>query len=300
MMQSVQAALKAVALGQPLSEGINRTAVSSVRIFKSSSVTQPMQSVYEPSLFVVVQGAKVVVTGDRTFAYDASHYLVSTAFMPVSGTIVTASAAEPFLSYQITFTMEQLFEAMEAFAVAPSKVRTAAPAIHAAPFSEALLDAVYRLVGLLHAPEDIPVLEKLYLNEILYRLLVTEANAALRQLAYMEGNAYRIARTIVYINAHLYERLSVDALAAHAKMSVSVFHRHFKSVTQVSPLRYVKMQRLQNAKRLMVSENMDVSGASFHVGYQSVSQFSREYTEYFGRCPSEDVKRFRQEWTGPF
>jgi len=300
MNSPVRDALRSIALQQPLVEGINRTDIPSVRIFKSSAVTHALKNVYDPSLFVVVQGAKIVVVGNRTIAYDESRYLVSSSFLPVSGSIVRASEAEPFLSFQITFSTEQIFEAMDDFAVVPTKTKTAALAMASSPYTEELLDAVHRLARLLYAPEDIAILEKMYLKEILYRLLVTEENPALRQLAFIEGNAYRISKAIAYINANLYARLNIDDLAAYAKMSVSAFHKHFKTVTQVSPLQYIKIQRLQNAKRLMVSENMDVSGASFHVGYQSVSQFSREYSNYFGMSPSEDIKRFRQTWSAAF
>lgn len=300
MMHQTQKALKAIALRQPLSEGINRSVVPSVRIFKSSSVTQPLQTVYEPSLFVVVQGAKVVLLGNKTIEYDESKYLVSSSFLPVSGKIVRASEAEPFLSFQITFSMDQIFEAMDDFSIRPKKIRTTTLAMTASPFTDELLDAVYRLAKLIHSSEDVEILEKMYIKEILYRLLITEENLALQQLAFMEGNAYKIAKAIAYINDNLYERLNIDDLADYAKMSVSAFHKHFKTVTQVSPLRYIKMQRLQNAKRLMVSENMDVSGASFYVGYQSVSQFSREYSSYFGMSPSEDIKLYRQNWASVF
>jgi len=296
MIEQTREALRSIAVGQPLAEGINTTAVSSVRIFKSSSVTQRLKTAYEPSLFVVVQGEKVVVVGNRTITYDETRYLVASSFLPLSGKIVRASEAEPFLSYQIIFSMEQLFEAMDDFALVPKKMRSTTLAMHASPFTDELLDAVYRLVKLTQTPRDIGVLEKMYLKEILYRLLITEDNLALQQLVFMEGNAYKTARTIAHINENLYDRLNIDELADYVKMSISAFHKHFKNVTQVSPLQYIKMQRLQNAKRLMVSENMDVSGASFHVGYQSVSQFSREYSNYFGMSPSEDVKRFREAW----
>lgn len=299
-MQYIRSELKAFVAKQTLMEGINQSRVPSVRIFKSSRTTQPLNTAYEPSLFVIVQGAKIVLLGNRTIEYDENRYLISSAFLPVSGKITKASEDQPFLSFQIIFSLEKLFEAMDDFSFQPKKVAKTTLAMQASDVTDVLLDPVLRLVKLAESPEDIPVLESMYLKEILYRLLMTENNLALQQLVFVEGNGYKISKAIAYINERLYERLNVEELAAQVNMSVSTFHKHFKIMTHVSPLQYIKMQRLQNAKKLMVSENMDVSGASFQVGYQSLSQFSREYSSYFGLSPSEDVKQFRENWSSAF
>ena len=281
---------------QSLQEGINHTLVPSLNIFKSSNTTGKLHTVYEPSLFVIVQGAKIVIINDKKIMYDSSSYLISSTFMPVSGKIIEA----PFLSLQITFTFEQIFEAIEQFSIKPQKITETKLAMSSYEMTDNLLNCVYRLVSLLNTPEDAKDLSSLYLKEILYRLLISNNNIELKQFAYAKGNAYKISNAIAYMNDKLFDNLQIDEIAEYINMSVSSFHKHFKIITSVSPIQYIKKQKLQKAKSLMLSENMDVSGASYYVGYQSVSQFSREYSSYFGVSPSIDIKNFKEQWSGTF
>lgn len=281
---------------QSLKEGINHTLIPSVNIFKSSNTTQTLQTIYEPSLFIIIQGKKLVTINNQTIEYDSSSYLISSSFLPVSGKITQASENKPFLSLQIIFNLKQIFETIEQFSIKAKKTTHTKLAISSYNITENLLDATYRLVNLLKNPEDINVLSDLYLKEILYRLLISNNNTELKQLAFAEGNAYKVYQTILYINDNLFDLIFIEDLAKSVNMSISSFHKHFKTITSVSPLKYIKIQRLQKAKSLMVSENMDITGASFSVGYQSPSQFSREYTSYFGISPSLDIKNIKQQW----
>ncbi|MCD4757008.1 MAG: AraC family transcriptional regulator [Arcobacteraceae bacterium] len=281
---------------QSLKEGINHTLIPSVNIFKSSNTTQTLQTIYEPSLFIIIQGKKLVTINNQTIEYDSSSYLISSSFLPVSGKITQASENKPFLSLQIIFNLKQIFETIEQFSIKAKKTSHTKLAISSYNITENLLDATSRLVNLLKNPEDINALSDLYLKEILYRLLISNNNTELKQLAFAEGNAYKVYQTILYINDNLFDLIFIEDLAKSVNMSISSFHKHFKTITSVSPLKYIKIQRLQKAKSLMVSENMDITGASFSVGYQSPSQFSREYTSYFGISPSLDIKNIKQQW----
>ena len=158
------------------------------------------------------------------------------------------------------------------------------------PLTENLIDVVLRLVKLLETPEDIEVLSKIYFKEILYRLLVTKQNIELLQLVFIESNAYKISKAISFMNKKLYETFLIEDIAKSVNMSESSFYKHFKTVTGISPLQYSKKIKLQEARRLMTLENMDITGAAFYVGYESTSQFSREYSSYFGTPPSRHIK----------
>ncbi|MDD2357552.1 MAG: AraC family transcriptional regulator [Thiovulaceae bacterium] len=276
-------------------EGLNSTVIPFVKLFKSSDKTPVLNTVYEPSLFIIAQGAKIVMLGNNTIEYDRSSYLISTMHLPVSGKIIEAQPHKPFLSVQVTFDMELIFELLGQRIQKPINPLQTTLAISSYHVRDQLLDAVIRLVELIQTPDDIEILAPLYHKEILYMLLMNDKHAEeFRQLACLEGNAYKISQAISMMRANLFEPLSVLELANSVNMSISTFHKHFKTMIAMSPMQYRKVQRLQEAKRLMVSENMDVSGAAFYVGYESVSQFSREYSKYFGLSPSQDMKILRQ------
>ncbi|MEY4504099.1 MAG: hypothetical protein RL154_392 [Pseudomonadota bacterium] len=294
MLENLRSAIKKIVKPDELLDGLNYTGIPSLRIFKSSNTTKLLQTAYEPSLFIILDGSKIVIFGNKTLKYDHNNYLVSSVLLPVSGKITKASTDKPFLSLQITFTMEQLFNAINDFSINLLKQSKTEFAVLSSEVTENLLYPVYALVKLLKSPQDIKALENQYLKEILYRLLITDNNLALQQLVFIENNAFKIAKTISYINENLYENLNMDELAKYSNMCIAAFHKHFKNITNVSPLQYIKIQRLQNAKKLIISSNMDISEASFYVGYKSVSQFSREYSRYFGISPSEDIKQTKQ------
>lgn len=300
MTEDLLTQLKALLVAEDLNEGLNQTAVPSVRVYKSSTVTKPLQSVYEPALFVILQGAKKVYLDQHLFEYSPKKYLLSTAFLPVTGQITEASPEAPFLSLQIVFSVPKILEAVKEYAFHIENKNHTDLAMGSNDITEELLEVVVRLAKLRQKPEDIPVLEDLYLKEMLYRLLHSNDNNVLLQYAYSGGSAYQISKTISYINDHLFDDLSVDTLAEYANMGTSTFHKHFKSMTQVSPLRYIKIQRLQNARKFMLLNKMNVTTASFQAGYQSASQFSRDYSQYFGVNPREDVKHYEDSRVSEF
>ncbi len=297
MIEKLLEELKKLATTNTLSEGLNQLTVPSVKVFKSSTMTRPLHTVYEPSLFVIIQGEKIVHLEQYSFDYSPEKYLLSTSFLPVTGQITKASIEEPFLSLQIVFPVSKILEAVKQYALHIDRKNGTDMAMDSRQITEELLDAVVRLTKLQQSVEHIPALESLYLDEILYRLLSTDANSALLQYAYTDGQAFQISRTINYINEHLSENLNVDELARRANMGVSTFHKHFKNMTQVSPLKYIKILRLQNARKYMLLNKMNITTASFKVGYQSTSQFSRDYSSYFGQNPREDIKQYQDHYS---
>jgi AraC-like DNA-binding protein len=289
--------LKEVIQKIPLKEGLNDTNISFVKIFKSSNSEEILHSIYEPSLFIILQGSKIVMIGDKTFEYDNSSYFISSTYLAVSGKTIEASFEKPFLSIKILFSQEQIFQAIEEFSLNFRKQNSTNFSASIYNLDEDLKDSIFRLVKLIEIPKDIKVLSNIYIKEILYRLLVSNQNIELLQLVFIKSNSYKISKAVSFINKNIYEKLLIDDIAQLLNMSVSSFHKHFKKIIGISPLQYIKKLKLQEAKRLMILENMDIEGASFYVGYQSTSQFSREYTNYFGITPSKQVKdkRYNRE-----
>ena len=282
--------LKSIVKNMPLNEGVNKTNIPFVKIFKSLSSGEVLHTVYEPSLFIILQGSKTVMVGDKTFEYDSASYFISSTFLAVSGKVIQASPQEPFISIQILFSQEQIFQALEEFSMNLNKVDTTSFSASTYTLDDNLKGSILRLVRLNETPKDVEVLSKIYLKEILYRLLVSNQNIELQQLAFIESNSYKISKAITFINQNLHETFLMDDIAKSVNMSISSFHKHFKTITGISPLQYAKKLKLLEAKRLMTLENMDIEGAAFYVGYQSTSQFSREYSSYFGMAPGKHKK----------
>jgi AraC-like DNA-binding protein len=278
-----------------LDEGINKTNIPFVKVYQSLSSGKVLHTIYNPSLFIIIQGSKIVFVGNKTFEYDSSSYFISSTFLAVSGKIIEASPKEPFLSIQIVFSQEEIFQAIEEFSVHLNKVDTTNFSAATYELDDDLKSSILRLVKLNDTPEDIEILSKIYLKEILYRLLVSNQNIELQQLAFIESNSYKMSKAISFINQNLYETFLIDDIAKSVNMSISSFYKHFKIITGISPLQYTKKLKLLEAKRLMILENMDIEGASFYVGYQSTSQFSREYTRYFGVSPKKDIQNMKKE-----
>lgn len=267
-----------------LEEGLNETNIPFVKIFKSLSSGEVLHTVYEPSLFIILQGSKTVMVRDKVFEYDSSSYFISSTLLAVSGKVIQASQKEPFISIQIVFSQEQIFQALGEFSMNLNKVDTPNFSVSTYTLDDNLKGSILRLVKLNETPKDVEVLSKIYLKEILYRLLVSNQNIKLQQLAFIESNSYKISKAITFINQNLHETFLMDDIAKLVNMSISSFHKHFKTITGVSPLQYAKKLKLLEAKRLMTLENMDIEGAAFYVGYQN-----SEYSSYFGMSPGKSM-----------
>ncbi|MDD2383179.1 MAG: AraC family transcriptional regulator [Sulfurospirillaceae bacterium] len=293
-IESLLEALVELLNNEKLHEGLNATPIAHLNIFKASSLSEMMHTVYEPSLFIIVQGAKVVMLGQNSYQYDATSYLVSSLHLPVTGKIIEACEQKPFLSLQLIFEPEQIVEMMQYTTDLQTPSKNGVSSIGVGHTTVELLDASFRLVCLWHQKEAITALAPLIIKEILYRVLQGEYGVMLHQFVLKGSNAYRIAKSIEYISQELATPLRVNELCKKVGMSVASFHRHFKNTTTMSPIQYQKLLRLQQARQLLLGEIGEVAEAAFLVGYESPSQFSREYSRVFGNAPSLDIKLMKQ------
>lgn len=266
---------------------------------RSSSPTEPLHAVVvQPCFCVIAQGGKEIHLGEHRYRYDPYKYLLVTAELPLTGEVLDASEEEPYLSLRLDLDPSLVSSVMvEAGHTAPpdgSDVR----AIDVNPLSDSLLDASVRLVRLLETPEDAPVLKPMITREIIYRLLQGEQSERLRHVAVLNGQGHRIAEAVRRLRQNFDESIQVETLAEEFGMSSSSFYQHFKDFTGMSPLQFQKQLRLQEARRLMLGEDLNASTAGYRVGYDDPSHFSREYKRQFGRPPMQDVEQLRAATTG--
>ncbi|MEN1988061.1 AraC family transcriptional regulator [Paenibacillus hubeiensis] len=274
-------------------DGTHDTEVPGLRLIRSSRLSEPVYSVYEPSLCVVAQGSKVVMLAQEVYRYDPSSYLTASVHLPITGQVVEASKEAPYLSLQILFDMSQILDVIQASGDAIRPGNETSRGLKVSRVSDTLLDAVLRLLKLVETPRDIPVLAPYAMREIIYRVLQNENSASLMQFAVVGSHAQRIAGVVEKLNREFAQPLRVDELAAEARMSASSLYDYFKEVTGMSPIRFQKQIRLQEARRLLLSGSIDAAEAAFQVGYESPSHFSREYARMFGMPPIRDVRRLR-------
>ncbi len=270
------------------------TAAPALRLSRFSAPSDLVALVYEPSLCVVAQGAKEVILADETYRLDPAQFLLVSVDLPVAARVVEASRGSPYLAVRIALDPAVVGELLADGTVAPP-LGPPARGLAVTPVEPPLLEAVSRLVALLDCPRDVGPLAPLALREITYRLLTGPQGSRLRQIASAGAPAQRIARAIRWLKDHFAEPLRIESLAKHVRLSPSAFHLHFKSVTAMSPLQYQKRLRLQEARRLMLSEGRDAAEAAYDVGYESPSQFSREYRRTFGAPPRQDVAALKVE-----
>jgi len=265
------------------------TPVPKLSAYIGRTTTVPVATVYRPMLCLVLQGAKQVLIGDRSLRYDPATYFVASVELPATGCVIEASATAPYVAIALALDCEVL-AGLLADMPAIADGQTAGFATSAV--TPALLDPFARLLGLLDTPGDIAVMAPLLEREILYRLLQGPQGSAVRQIARADSRLSQIRRAIGWIRDNYDAPLRIDDLAGLAGMSTPSFHRHFKAATAMSPLQYQKTLRLQTARRLLVA-SVDAQHAAFSVGYESASQFSREYARMFGTPPARDAARLR-------
>jgi AraC-like DNA-binding protein len=254
-----------------------------------------IHSVLEPSLCIIAQGSKEVLLGDSRYVYDQSTYLLSTLELPRVSQVLEASRERPYLSLRLVLDPHLVSSVMvEAGHYTLPRNPAEMRAIDVSPLDANLLDAVLRLVRLQDSPAEAPILMPMIMREIIYRLLRGDHGNRLRHLAVMGGYMPQIARAVQRIRQDFDQPLRVEQLAQELSMSVSSFHQHFKAVTAMSPLQFQKQMRLQEARRLMLSENLDATSAAFYVGYNDASHFNREYKSLFGIPPVRDVQQLRE------
>jgi AraC-like DNA-binding protein len=268
-------------------------AAPGVVVSRFSAPTRPAHGIIEPSFCVIAQGSKVMLLGRESFRYDPSTYLLISAGLPLAGEVVEASPARPCLSVVLRLDPGLITSVLVESNLLDSKARGAARALVVSRLDDDLLDAVVRIVRLVHKPDDFRALAPLAMREIVYRLAVGEQQLRLRQLAVGRGRVHRIARAIEQLRQEFNRPLRIGALARQLGMSTSGLHHQFKEVTAMSPLQFQKQLRLQEARRLLLSGDYDAATAGFQVGYEDAAYFSREYKRHFGQPPIRDLERLR-------
>lgn len=267
--------------------------IPGLHLFRASTPTDRIHGVTQPSLCVIAQGAKEIQIGDRQYRYDPRRYMLATVELPITGKVVEASAREPYFSLRLDLDPALVGSVMvESQLPAPSGYSEAKGVVVSDLESE-LLDATVRLLRLVETAQGSSMLVPLVKREIVFRLLTGEQGARLRHLPMQGGHAHRIAKAVERLRESFDQPLRIERLATEMGMSSSGFHHHFKAVTDMSPLQYQKQLRLQEARRLMVGENLDAASAGYRVGYEDPSHFSRDYKKLFGDSPLRDVERLR-------
>ncbi len=279
-------------------DGQHETPCPALHLIRMSSPSQALPSVYEPSLCLVVQGAKRALLGAEVYHYDELNYLVVSVTLPMIGQVLDASPEKPYLCLRIALDPAEIARLMVDMGPRAPREPREARGLYCARVGSELLDAVVRLMRLLDEPRDLPVLAPLALREIHYRLLLGDLGERLRDLVDAGGVTQRVAPAIAMIKARFAEPLSIEELAARVHMSVSSLHHRFKAVTAMSPLQFQKHLRLHEARRLMLRDDLDAAAAAHRVGYESASQFSREYRRLFGAPPRREISRLRDTAVG--
>jgi AraC-like DNA-binding protein len=265
-----------------------------LRLLRASAPTPEAHGVSSPAFCVIAQGSKEVLLGDDCYRYDANRYLITAAALPTATRITEASEERPYLGVVLGLDPALVGSVMvEAGHPAPGD-QAAVRAFDVSPLDAGLLDAAVRLVGLLDSPADeARFLRPLVTREIVFRLLKGEQGGRLRQIAILGGHGHRIARAIEWLREDFDRPLRIEDIARELGMSVSGFHHHFRAVTAMSPLQFQKRMRLQEARHLMLGEDLDAASAGYRVGYSDASHFTRDYKKLFGAPPMRDVERLR-------
>jgi AraC-like DNA-binding protein len=260
---------------------------------RASTPSECVHSVSLPAFCVIAQGSKEVLLGSDRYQYDPMHYLLATVELPISSQILEASSEKPHLSLRLDLDPTLVGSVMVEAGYPSAQRSTSVKAIDVSLLDADLLDAVVRLVRLLDSPAEAHVIAPLIKREIIYRLLMGEQGNRLRQIAVLGGYIHHIARAVDRLRKDFNQPLRIEDIARELGMSVSGFHHHFKSVTAMSPLQFQKQLRLQEARRLMLGQNLDATSAAYRVGYDDASHFNREYKRLFGAPPMRDVERLR-------
>lgn len=273
------------------------TAHAPLTIYRFESPTELTSYIQEPAVCLIVQGNKRVLLGDEEYFYDKDHYLITSVDLPVVAQILEASKDNPYMGLTLKLDRKKIAEMLLEDHLSLSKKRNADRGLAVSRLELPIAQAFLRLVKLLDHPEDIPVLAPLVQQEILYRLLTGEQGIRLQQISMVGSHSHQISRAIDWLKENYAQSFKIDDLAALSGMSTSSLHHHFRAMTAMSPLQFQKRLRLNEARQRMLMEQKDATTAAFEVGYESPSQFSREYSRLFGAPPSRDIKRLLESAT---
>ncbi|MFW1561505.1 AraC family transcriptional regulator [Vibrio parahaemolyticus] len=272
------------------------TPISGLRFSRWTTPTPPTSYTHNPSICLIAQGRKRVLLGEESFIYDANHFLISSVDLPIIANIIEASEEQPYLGLIVELDLTEISQLIIDSELAFTQSKEAQKGIAVGELSESLLGAFVRLAELLDEGQNIKILAPIIKREIFYRLLMSEQGTRLHQIVTAGSHSHQIAKAIDWLKNNFVKPLSVGDLASYTGMSKSSFYTHFRSMTSMTPLQFQKKLRLSEARRLMLTENLDAMAATFKVGYESPSQFSREYSRLFGAPPSKDIKSLRENW----
>lgn len=277
------------------SDGVHQSAIPALSLYRRSVPGARYYGIYQPALSIIAQGAKRVMLADEIHDYDQAHCLVTSVDLPVVTQVVRATPDEPYLGLLLDLNPHRIGDLMTELHMPKPRAAPVGRGMMVSRLSTPLLDAVLRLMQLLATPQDIPILAPLIEREIMYRLLTGEQGTRLRHIAVVDSQTHQVARAIDWIRMNYFRPLRVENLARTVNMSPSSLHHNFKAITAMSPLQYQKQLRLQAARRLMLTEMLDAASAAYKVGYESASQFSREYSRLYGAPPLRDVAQLRMD-----
>lgn len=276
-------------------DGHYKTAIPSLFFTRRSNISEPQHGIYDTSLCIIAQGTKKVSLAQSCYIYSPTNYLVASVDLPVVAQVIEASSKTPYLALKLEIKPNDILEVLRDSKKEVSKRESPKRGMYVSRMEEPLLNAVTRFVHLLDTPEDIPVLAPLIKKEIIYRVLQGEYGERLKQLAIDGSSTQQINNVISYIVQNYEKYFKIEDLAKIANMSVSSLYRYFTEVTAMSPIQFQKKLRLQEARGLLLSNSLNAADVAFQVGYESPSQFNREYSRMFGRPPKEDIKHLEKE-----
>ena len=275
-------------------DGMNLTAIPRVKLSRTAITSNCIHSIQDPAFGFLVQGRKRLRLAGEPFIYDRNSFIVASVDLPVSAQVIEASPECPALGFKLELDAREIANMLLEAPLPTAPEHACSRALFLGRTTEPIASAALRLLRLLDTPEDIPALAPLYERELLYRLLKSEQGWRVAQMSTVHSQAQRVGKAISWLKAHFSEPLHVESLAREVNMSVSSLHHHFKAVTAMSPLQFQKQLRLQESRRLLVAEGIDAATAGHRVGYESASQFSREYSRMFGAPPVRDLRRLRE------
>lgn len=261
---------------------------------RSSLAREPIYSVMGPCFCVIAQGSKEICLGEAHFQYDPYHYVIASLEVPVVIQVLEATPERPYLGMRLNIDPVLVGSVLVEIGQISKKGQQDTRAINVSPLDASLLDAVVRLLRLIESPHDARLLQPLITREIIYRLLAGEQSNRLRRMTLMGGQVHRVAQAVEKLCREFNRPQRIEDIASELGMSVSGFHHYFKAVTAMSPLQFQKQLRLQEARRLMLGEDIDAASAGFRVGYEDASHFNRDYKRFFGVPPMRDVERIRE------